>query len=102
MTATVANNGQEALAILSQQAYDLVLMDCQMPVKDGFDTTLELRATVGVNQQVPIIAMTANAMQGDDARCYAVGMNDYIAKPVNPSILAEKLAHWLKATESKQ
>lgn len=102
LTATVANNGQEALAILSQQAYDLVLMDCQMPVKDGFDTTLELRATVGVNQQVPIIAMTANAMQGDDARCYAVGMNDYIAKPVNPSILAEKLAHWLKATESKQ
>ncbi|MBD3767180.1 MAG: DUF3365 domain-containing protein [Gammaproteobacteria bacterium] len=102
LTATVANNGQEALVILAQQPFDLVLMDCQMPVKDGFDTTLELRANVGINQQVPIIAMTANAMQGDDARCYAVGMNDYIAKPVNPSILAEKLAHWLKVTESHQ
>ncbi len=102
LTATVANNGQEALVMLAQQPYDLVLMDCQMPVKDGFDTTLELRATAGMNQQVPIIAMTANAMKGDDARCYAVGMNDYIAKPVNPNILAEKLAHWLKVTESKQ
>lgn len=95
LNAQVANNGQEALVILANEPFDLVLMDCQMPVKDGFDTTLELRASAGINQQVPIIAMTANAMQGDDARCYAVGMNDYIAKPVNPTILAEKLAHWL-------
>ncbi len=96
LTAQVANNGEEALAILAKSPFDLVLMDCQMPVKDGFDTTLALRATVGINQQVPIIAMTANAMQGDEARCYAVGMNDYISKPVNPAVLAEKLEQWLK------
>lgn len=100
LSATVANNGQEALDILAKTPFDLVLMDCQMPIKDGFDTTIELRASEGINQQVPIIAMTANAMQGDDVRCYQVGMNDYIAKPVNPNILSEKLAHWLTKPHS--
>lgn len=99
LSAQVANNGEEALRMLESEAFDLVLMDCQMPIKDGFDTTIELRASAGVNQKVPIIAMTANAMQGDDARCYAVGMNDYIAKPVNPTILAEKLSKWLNKAQ---
>lgn len=102
LSAQVANNGQEALDKLALQPFDLVLMDCQMPIKDGFDATSQLRANAGINQQVPIIAMTANAMEGDEARCYAVGMNDYISKPVKPAILAEKLALWLKVTESKQ
>jgi len=101
LSAKVANNGQEALDMMQSEAFDLVLMDCQMPIKDGFETTLALRATPGINQRVPIIAMTANAMEGDDARCYAVGMSDYVSKPVNPSILAEKLRRWLKATSNE-
>ena len=95
LSAAVANNGQEALDYLAQHPVDLVLMDCQMPIKDGFETTIALRASSGINKNVPIIAMTANAMEGDDIKCYEVGMNDYISKPVNPSLLAEKLMRWL-------
>ncbi len=95
LSAAVANNGQEALDYLAQHPVDLVLMDCQMPIKDGFETTIALRASSGINKNVPIIAMTANAMEGDDIKCYEVGMNDYISKPINPSLLAEKLMRWL-------
>ncbi|AHF02070.1 histidine kinase [Thiomicrospira aerophila AL3] len=95
LEARLASNGEEALAILAKDKFDLVLMDCQMPVKDGFEATAELRFAKGLNQSVPVIAMTANAMQGDEERCYAAGMDDYISKPVNPSILAEKLTKWL-------
>lgn len=95
LSAAVANNGQEALDYLAQHPVDLVLIDCQMPIKDGFETTIALRASSGINKNVPIIAMTANAMEGDDIKCYEVGMNDYISKPVNPSLLAEKLMRWL-------
>lgn len=95
LSAEVANNGEEALQKLQEESFDLVLMDCQMPIKDGYETTEMLRASNDINKDVPIIAMTANAMQGDEARCYASGMNDYISKPVNPAILAEKLQKWL-------
>ena len=90
-------DGELALEKLAQQAYALVLMDCQMPNKDGYQTTRELRAMAGVNQKVPVIAMTANAMQGDEDKCYAAGMDDYISKPVNPTILTQKLVRWLHA-----
>lgn len=97
LTPVVANNGQEALDMLSQQPFDLVLMDCQMPVMDGYTATQSLRASTSINKSIPVIALTANAMQGDEERCYASGMNDYVAKPINPKTLSEKLHHWLDA-----
>lgn len=90
-------SGQEALAALSEIHYDLVLMDCEMSEMDGFETTLHIRSgKAGVlNPSVPIIAMTAHAMQGDRERCLAVGMNDYISKPVQLSTLSAALERWL-------
>ncbi|WP_052501505.1 ATP-binding protein [Thiomicrospira microaerophila] len=95
LTPDVANNGQEALDKLAVEHYDLVLMDCQMPILDGYGATQALRASAGINKDVPVIALTANAMEGDQERCFASGMNDYVAKPINPKILSEKLHHWL-------
>ena len=94
-TADVAANGLEALAALAQADYDLVLMDCQMPEMDGFEATLQLRASDGRNSTVTIIAMTANAMAGDRERCLAAGMDDYLAKPVQAAALTSLLEKWL-------
>ena len=95
--ADLATNGVEAIRLLTEHSYNLVLMDCQMPVMDGFEATENIRSgrSKVQNPEVPIIAMTANAMQGDRERCIAAGMNDYIAKPVQPSELLEKLSLWL-------
>jgi len=99
--ADVVANGLEAVEALSRIPYDLVLMDCQMPELDGFEATGQIReATSAVlNHQVPIIAMTANAMTGDRERCIRAGMNDYLAKPVKPKDLEQLLDKWL--TEQK-
>ena len=94
-TADVVGNGLEALAALAQADYDLVLMDCQMPEMDGFEATLQLRASDARNSTVTIIAMTANAMAGDRERCLAAGMDDYLAKPVQAAALAEVLHRWI-------
>ncbi|GLS25267.1 response regulator [Marinibactrum halimedae] len=97
-----ANNGIEALSALrnapKSAPYDLILMDCQMPEMDGYQTTLEIR-TGGdhrINSEVPIIAMTANAMKGDREKCLSVGMNDYMTKPIDPDQLEKKLKKWLE------
>jgi signal transduction histidine kinase/CheY-like chemotaxis protein/HPt (histidine-containing phosphotransfer) domain-containing protein len=92
----IANNGEEVLASLKAGSYDLILMDCFMPIMDGFDTTRRIRGgEAGVeNGDIPIIAITASAMTGDRERCLAVGMNDYIAKPIRPSDLIDKLSLW--------
>lgn len=95
---TLANNGVEALTILAGQNFDLVLMDCQMPEMDGFDATREIRQRniKALSQQpVPIIAMTANVMSGDRERCLDVGMDDYLAKPVQVDELDSLLRKWL-------
>ena len=86
-------NGAEAVESLSRQHYDLVLMDCQMPVMDGYEATRIIRkANSSVrNHNIPIIAMTANALQGDREKCLEAGMNDYVAKPINPEKLAEAI-----------
>tara|TARA_B110000046_G_scaffold176072_1_gene201341 strand:+ start:356 stop:3415 length:3060 start_codon:yes stop_codon:yes gene_type:complete len=97
---TCASDGLEAIDALKfneGQHIDLVLMDCQMPNLNGYDATSEIRnAKAGINYiHVPIIAMTASAMEGDRERCIAAGMNDYITKPIKPKTLKERLITWL-------
>lgn len=89
--ATIAENGQEALAALRKQPYDVVLMDMQMPEMDGLEATRRIRADFPADCQPLIIAMTANALEGDKQACLQAGMNDYISKPVMPEALAAAL-----------
>ncbi len=99
----IANNGQEAMDKLQKTAYDVVLMDCQMPVRDGFEATRSIReAERNTNRRVPIIAMTANAMVGDRERCLAAGMDDYVSKPINPPALAAALEKWIPRERLEQ
>jgi len=90
-------NGQEALHSLKLASYDLVLMDCQMPVMDGYEATKEIRNSSSkvMNNKIFVIAMTANAMKGDREKCINAGMDDYIAKPINPKALKEIIERWL-------
>jgi len=89
-TVTVVPDGRGALAMLERQAFDLVLMDVQMPIMDGLEATEEIRKREKLTaQHVPIIAMTAHAMKGDRQRCLAAGMDDYVSKPVQFATLAE-------------
>ena len=90
-------NGLEAVTVLRTIPYDLVLMDCQMPEMDGYAATRAIRcgASGVLDPQVPIVAMTAHAMHGDRAKCLAVGMSDYLSKPVQPQQLAMALERWL-------
>lgn len=91
-SADVTRNGAEALAALQQQAYDVVLMDVQMPVMDGLEAARRIRAEIPAERQPRIIAITANAMPDDRARCLAVGMDDYISKPIAIQALVAALA----------
>ena len=91
----IANNGKEALEAIAAHAYDLVLMDLQMPVMGGYEATKLIRAD-RKNQDLPIIAMTAHAMQGVEAECKAAGMNDYVSKPINPRNLFTTILKWAK------
>jgi PAS domain S-box-containing protein len=97
LRADAVANGAEALNALKTIPYDLVLMDVHMPVMNGLEATLEIRNSKSSvrNHRIPIIAMTATAMQGDRERCLKAGMNDYITKPVDPKALAEALDKWL-------
>jgi CheY-like chemotaxis protein/HPt (histidine-containing phosphotransfer) domain-containing protein len=98
--ADAVNNGAEAIEALQKAGssedggYDLVLMDCEMPVMDGYEATRRIRSA---HPGIPVIALTADAMAGDRDRCLKEGMNDYLAKPVDLKLLAEMLARWLAA-----
>ena len=100
----LAANGKEALHALENLPYDLVFMDCQMPVMDGYEATHCIRDPQSkvLDKTIPIIAMTANAMQGDKEKCLAVGMNDFISKPVSQNNLKKILQSWLLKPESKE
>lgn len=101
-THAVANNGKEALARLAKTDFDLVLMDCQMPVMDGYEATIALRkGEAGVkNPDIPVIALTANAMQGDREKVIAAGMNDHLGKPFSIEELRDTINRWLKPAAS--
>lgn len=95
---TIASNGQEALKAVDTGEFDLVLMDCQMPLMDGFEATrkiCDLKKAGSIRADLPVIALTANAMKGDRQRCLDAGMDDYISKPVRTHDLREKVFTWV-------
>ncbi len=96
-TVDVVENGEQAVEAVRTGSYDLVLMDCQMPVLDGFEATRRIRALPDPRNAVPVVALTANALSGDRERCLAAGMTDYLSKPVRRDALAETLARHLPA-----
>lgn len=96
------SNGKEAVEILKNIPYDLVLMDIQMPIMDGYEATRQIRnpESAVLNHNIPIIAMTAYAMQSDQVACLKAGMNDYISKPILPELLEQLLKKWLLSKPS--
>ncbi|MBL1276681.1 MAG: response regulator [Ectothiorhodospiraceae bacterium] len=96
-TVTLAENGLKALTMVQNNNFDLILMDCQMPEMDGFEATGNIRKIEKstLTDRIPVIAFTANAMQGDKEKCLEAGMDDYISKPVNQNELASILTKWL-------
>ena len=105
ITPDIANDGQQAVLKTENTVYDLILMDCQMPVLDGFDATLQIRANEvkgNINPHTPIVALTANAHDKDRERCLAVGMDDYLPKPIVRDDLYNMLAKYLKQQTTRQ
>jgi CheY-like chemotaxis protein len=97
VTWVLASNGAEAVEAVRQQAFDVILMDCQMPVMDGFEATAHIRALPDATKAaVPIVALTANAMQGDDQACLEAGMNRFLGKPYSLQALHAALSEWIK------
>ena len=92
--ADIASNGVEALLKLGKKNYEIVLMDCQMPEMDGFETTRQIRRLPNSAKDTPIIALTANTLDNDMQRCAEAGMSDYLSKPVRKSDLQSALARW--------
>jgi len=101
---TVVNNGVESIEILEKEEFSLVLMDCQMPVMDGFQATINIRSEDSkvLNPKIPIIAMTAHAMKGDKERCLQAGMDDYLSKPINPKLMHNMILQWCKTEEQSK
>lgn len=97
-----ADNGVQAVAWIKSNPVDAVLMDCQMPVMDGFQATREIRQLTDSIASVPIIAVTANAMSQDRERCLEAGMNDYTSKPIDAKALNKKIIYWVNTVNRDQ
>ncbi len=96
----LASDGQQAVDIVRNREFDLVFMDCQMPIMTGFEATREIRSSKEERlQRLPIIAMTAQAMPGDRERCLKVGMNDYLPKPVRKEDIGRMIQKWVRASQ---
>ncbi len=98
LTCDLAQDGMEALSKCKDKKYDLILMDLQMPVLDGFEATKAIRNEKGINSETSIIAMTANALYDVQTQCESVGMNGFLAKPYKKALLKDVLRRWLKTT----
>ena len=98
----VVSNGSDALAVLVQKPYDLLLLDCFMPDMNGYETARRIRSSEPPGQRIPIIALTANVLPEDRQKCLDVGMDDYLAKPINRDDLFAALARWLPASSMKE
>ena len=98
-SADIANNGAEALEKIALNSYALVLMDCQMPVMDGFEATKNIRLLKSSNSTITVIALTANAVKENVGECLACGMNDYLSKPLTLKALEQILTKWMKPIE---
>jgi CheY-like chemotaxis protein len=96
----VAENGAEAVAKVKTSRYDLIFMDVQMPVMDGFQATQEIRSLGEDSSSIPIVAVTANAFQSEREKCFSSGMDDYLTKPVDKDRLKEALRRWARGTRS--
>ena len=92
---TIVENGVEACSAIQQNAYDVVLMDCQMPVMSGFEATKRIRSLETSGRRTPIIALTAGVLQEERERCYACGMDDFLSKPISPNDLEHALERWI-------
>ncbi len=100
---TAVESGREALAALEKESFDVVLMDIQMPEMDGFEATLAIREKEkSTGMHIPIIAMTADAMKGDQQRCLAAGMDAYISKPVNTEKMFAAVASVLRKNDEAE
>ena len=93
-----AENGEKAVEVFQERSFDAVIMDLSMPVMDGYEATERIRSLEGDRGHTPIIALTANALDSDRERCYQVGMDDYLTKPVNKKILGSTLSRWIGVT----
>lgn len=102
---SVAKNGVEALEVLNSentQVFDMIFLDCQMPEMDGYEVTKRIRVGEAGphNCNIPIIAMTANAMKGDKEKCLDIGMDDYLSKPIDHDLLTGKITKWANTAKS--
>ena len=96
----MVNNGQQAVAKIQEESFDLCFMDCMMPIMDGYQAVAAIRQLPG--KQIPIIALTANAMKGDREKCLASGMTDYLTKPIDNMELKRTIAYWLDLENKKR
>jgi CheY-like chemotaxis protein/HPt (histidine-containing phosphotransfer) domain-containing protein len=101
VTYVIANNGREAITAAQKEHFDLIFMDIQMPIVDGYEATIAIRNTHNLNQKTPIVALTASALSDQRKQAIDIGMNDYISKPFGPTQIQEAFKRFLKPIENK-